>query len=275
MEEQLSCKFSAHCCATVRSQIARDPLKLCQFLLAKCQAAGVHVHHPATALSITTDVRGELASVRIGATDSSAETEIPATRLLLSAGAWTPQVFASLFENASVSIPVGSLAGHSLVVRAAPGVAGGGGDDGCHAVYANIGGLAPELYSRPDGVVYLAGVNSAEMPLPSLATGAEPVGEDLDTLKGIAKQLVRSDGDLEVVRTGLCFRPITARGTPILTRLTDEQLGVATRSGQEGGVFLAAGHGPWGISLSLGTGKVMAEMIQGREMSADVGRLGL
>ncbi|POR33684.1 Uncharacterized protein TPAR_06122, partial [Tolypocladium paradoxum] len=92
-----------------------DPLKLCQFLLGKCRAAGVRVHHPATALSVGADVRGELAHVRIGYTDSSAETELPATRLLLCAGAWTPQVFASLFRGATVAVPVGRLGGHSLV----------------------------------------------------------------------------------------------------------------------------------------------------------------
>ena len=43
----------------------------------------------------------------------------------------------------------------------------------------------------------------------------------------------------------------------------------------DGGVFIAAGHGPWGISHSLGTGKVMAEMLEGEELSADVGALGM
>ena len=51
--------------------------------------------------------------------------------------------------------------------------------------------------------------------------------------------------------------------------------GIATLGGAEGGVFLAAGHGPWGISQSLGTGKVMAEMVEGTELSAKIGMLGM
>lgn len=75
---------------------------------------------------------------------------------------------------------------------------------------------------------------------------------------------------------GLCFRPVTNRGTPILGRIPDERLGsIGTRGGSEGGVWLAAGHGPWGISLSLGSGKIMAEMIQGRSTSVSVSGLGL
>ena len=252
--------------------IDRDPLKLCKFLLEKCQAAGVHLHHPATALSAGMDVRGELSTVRIGHTDSSTESEIPATRLLLSAGAWTPSVFASLFKEAPINIPISSHAGHSLAVRNPSHV-----EDSCHAVYCSMDALSPELYSRPSGVIYLAGVNSGAIPLPSHATGAQPVEASVEELKGIASQLIASDGELEVVRTGLCFRPVTRRGTPFLARLEDGQLGdgVSTRPGAEGGVFLAAGHGPWGISLSLGTGRVVAEMMQGRELSADVSQLGL
>lgn len=250
-----------------------DPLKLCQFLLQQCQAAGVQVHHPATALSIGTDVRGELANVCIGYTDSSAATEIPATRVLLCAGVWTPQVFASLFRGATVEVPVGSLGGHSLVVRTP-----GGTGDVCHSVYCSLDdALSPEMYSRTNGDIYLAGVNSWTTPLPALATGATPAEESLEELRGIARRLIASEGELEVVRAGLCFRPVTDRGTPFITRLTDGQLGggIRTREGEEGGVFVAAGHGPWGITLCLGTGMVMAEMMCGKQTSVDMSGLGL
>lgn len=79
------------------------------------------------------------------------------------------------------------------------------------------------------------------------------------------------EDDLEILREGLCFRPVAAKGTPIVGRVADGVLGVKTT----GGVWIAAGHGPWGISLSLGTGKVMSEMVEGRPTSADVRQLGL
>lgn len=87
-----------------------------------------------------------------------------------------------------------------------------------------------------------------------------------------AQSLLGTDGeDVEVVREGLCFRLVTRMGTPILARIWDERLGgIGTREESEGGVFLVAGHGPWGISLSLGMGKVKSEMIEGRGTSVDV-----
>lgn len=86
------------------------------------------------------------------------------------------------------------------------------------------------------------------------------------------------DGDdFEVVRTGLCHRPITPRGVPLLKQLSHSDTGLGSSGDgevEEGGkVWVCAGHGPWGISLSLGTGRVLAEKVLGRAESADVSRL--
>ncbi|KAI8627886.1 FAD dependent oxidoreductase [Xylariaceae sp. FL1651] len=279
-----------------------DPLQLSHFLLQKCLDAGVHLHQPATALSVQTDVRGELSSVRIGDTTSSTETDVPCRRLVITAGAWSARVFSTLFPGSDKKLPISSLAGHSLVVRSPRwGTTKtrtqsqdegeereGESEKGCHAIFmTNSPGYSPEIFSRVGGNIYVAGLNSATEPLPDLATDAKGniSPQSIATLRGTAREVLGVEGgnggvetgDLEVVREGLCFRPVTPKGTPLLGRVPDEWLGrgVSTRNGAEGGVFVSAGHGPWGISMSLGTGKVLAEMIQGRKLSADVSRLGL
>lgn len=136
-------------------------------------------------------------------------------------------------------------------------------------------GYSPEIFSRMGEEIYVAGLNSAAIPLPKLATDSELDQESIDTLKKTAERLLGVDG-VEVVREGMCFRPVTRKGTPILCKIEDEKLGnVGTRGGAEGGVWLATGHGPWGITNSLGTGKVMSEMITGTATSVDVSGLGL
>ncbi|KAI1080543.1 FAD dependent oxidoreductase [Whalleya microplaca] len=259
-----------------------DPLQLSQFLLQKCLDAGVQLHHPAKAISIQTDVRNELSSICIADTHSSSETDIPCTAIVIAAGAWSPQVFSTLFPTSQLRLPISSLAGHSIVVRS-PRWAAEHEEHGCHAVFMTAKpGYSPEIFSRVGGQIYIAGLNSAAEPLPPLATDARRgiSGPAIETLRRTAREVLGpADGgdDLEVVREGLCFRPVTDRGTPVLSRIPDRYLGpsVGARQAPDGGVFLAAGHGPWGISHSLGTGKVMAEMIQGRELSADVSKLGL
>lgn len=77
-----------------------------------------------------------------------------------------------------------------------------------------------------------------------------------------AKRLIGND--LQVVREALCWRPVSAKGTPYLGKVPGEQ-----------GIWIAAAHGKWGISLGLGIGKVMTEMLQGKNTSADVSQLAL
>ena len=265
-------------------------MKLCRWLLQQCRDRGVRLYQPATVLSVGTDLRSsELASVRIAETTSSTETDIPCTRLIITAGAWSSGVFKSLFPHSDMTLPISSLAGHSLVVKCRRWPAASEDDDrqGCHAVYTtDPAGFSPELFSRVGGHIYVAGLNSSTMPLPDLATAREISSSSIAQLRRTAADLLGTglggdedeDDGVETVREGLCFRPITPWGTPVVSRISDEHLGagVATRPGADGGVFLAAGHGPWGISQGLGTGKVLAEMVQGRRpLSADVSALAL
>ncbi|KAI1092930.1 FAD dependent oxidoreductase [Rostrohypoxylon terebratum] len=255
-----------------------DPLQLSQFLLQKCVDAGVRLHHPAKAISIQTDVRNEVSSVCIADTQSSSETDVPCTNVVIAAGAWSPQVFATLFPTSEFKLPISSLAGHSIVVRS-PKWTKEHEDQGCHAVFLESQpGYSPEVFSRIGGHIYVAGLNSTTEPLPALATDSKNnISRDaIEKLCKTAQELLGVD-DVEVVREGLCFRPATEQGTPVLSRIPDNLLGPATKARPcpEGGVYLASGHGPWGISMSLGTGKVMAEMIQGRELSVDISQLSL
>lgn len=258
--------------------VDRDPLKLSQFLLSQCLERGVQFHHPAKAVSIGKDMREELASVRVVSTDSSSEVDIPCTRIVITAGAWSPQVFETLFPGARTKLPITALSGHSMVVKS-PRWAEELETKNCHAIYTtDESGAFPEMYSRVGGEIYLAGLNDASIPLPGLAIESKVYDTVVEKLQFICKRLLGLPSgidDLEVVRTSLCFRPVTSKGAPILSRIADEKLGgVKTRGGSDGGVFLAAGHGPWGISMSLGTGKVMAEMVQALPTSVDIKGLG-
>jgi glycine/D-amino acid oxidase-like deaminating enzyme len=224
-------------------------------------------------------MRNEIASIRILNTETHSETDLPCTKVLIAAGAWSPQVFSTLFPRAKKKLPISSLAGHSLVLRS-PRWRKEHQEMGCHAIFTtDEEGYSPEIFSRLGEEIYIAGLNSSSLALPDLATASVVDENAVNKLMRTSKRLLGVDDlkveDLEVLRKGLCFRPVTNRGTPFLTKIPDNMLGdVRVRGAGEGGVWLAAGHGPWGISLSLGSGKVMAEMIQGKPPSVDI-RLGL
>jgi len=234
-------------------------------------------------VSLNTDSSGTLSSITITSSTTSEPTILPCTRLIITAGAWTPHVFRSLFPALHTPIPITPLAGYSLLIQSPRWSVG---DElhpergGCHAVFTtDPSGYSPEIFSRAGGEIYIAGLNSSTIPLPAVATERKIDAKSIEVLKRTARRLLgKGEGeeveedDLVVLREGLCFRPV-GRGGPIVGPVGGKVLGVGMGEGD--GVWIAAGHGPWGISLSLGTGRVVAEMVEGRETSADVGGLEL
>ncbi|EGD94271.1 FAD dependent oxidoreductase [Trichophyton tonsurans CBS 112818] len=287
-----------------RDSVAQvDPLRLCKFMLARCIERGVQVHNPARAVSTTRDSGsgpgpGVISEVVIEDSQTLARRSLACTNIVFAAGPWTPRAFSALFPLSKAHIPVLSLSGYSLVLRSPRHTLHqeqevyGGKSHAVFTTHPQSCGFSPEVFSRTNAEIYLAGLNGLDIPLPEVATDAQSLmaKDKVARVREAARVLMGrpQDGgcggsngglegenidDLEVVREALCFRPYIESGLPIVARLQDSMTGTADRV--SGGLFMATGHGPWGISLSLGTGKVMAEMISGREPSADVSRLGL
>lgn len=264
-----------------------DPLLLCQFLLEQCLTKGVILHHPARAIRLVkvnpedpnspTSIDLEVAETgqSYGA-GSAVAREIWCDSLVIAAGCWTPRVYRTLFPNAGRIPKVTSLAGHSLILKSerwpkssttvTPTV------PPCHAIFtSDPSGFSPEMFSRAGGDIWLGGLNSSTLPLPNLASDAFGMisRSSIQTLTEVAKSLCGND--VEVIREGLCFRPVSATGAPIVAKIDEHDLGEGPKPKR--GVFVATGHGPWGISLSLGTGYVVSEMVLGKEPSVNVAAL--
>jgi glycine/D-amino acid oxidase-like deaminating enzyme len=233
---------------------------------------------PATSTSTITDVITSPDNAITGLTIRSpagSTTVLPCDALLLTAGVWTPRVFEALFPHATVSLPITHLSGHSIVLRSPrwtvpePGVSA---TTSCHAIFTTDqdARFSPGIFSRAGGDIYLAGLDTTAIPIPEFASEVQPEPASIEALMRTARKLL-GDDEFEVLGTGFCHRPVSKSGPPLLTRLTPEQTGV----GLHGGIWVSAGHGPWGISMSLGTGLALAELILGYSPSADVSQLGL
>lgn len=156
----------------------------------------------------------------------------------------------------------------------------------CHAIFtSDKAGFSPEILSRLGGEIWLGGLNSTTIPLPHLPPSmSSPSGDSptthasistastnaIQTLTEVGMKLLGPSA--EVIRSGLCFRPVAPTGRPVIAKMHEADLGDGAKV--KGGVFVVSGHGPWGISLSLGTGWVVGEMVLGRETSVDVSALG-
>ncbi|KAJ4406123.1 hypothetical protein N0V91_004795 [Didymella pomorum] len=257
-----------------------DPKRFCGWLKESVEGRGVRILNPAAATEVLRDAQGVLSGVRVVGSQDQQTHELPCTRLLITAGAWSPRVFATLFPTAQTRIPVSSLAGHSLLVRNPFFNPQELDKEVCHAVFAtDTLGFSPEWFARIGGELYLAGLNSTSIPLPDVATDVVASEKAIEQLKSCARVMMVDNGagkEIEVLRQGLCFRPVTSSGRPLVSRIPDAKLGgLRTRRGGEGGVFIAAGHGAWGISHAPGTGLVLAEMMEGRPPSAQIETLRL
>lgn len=236
---------------------------------------GVKLHQPCRPISIAHSDEGSLLEIENSVTQEHSSLQY--TALLIAAGAWSSIVTSTLFPTAPSTTrnEITALAGHALVLRSPhwpppaldPTDTTSAKSD-CHAVFTTEaeGGYSPEIFSRmPNGEVYLAGLNSSTYPLPKVANERVIDPAAIAVLKKTARRLCGQD--VEIMRESVCWRPVTRKGTPIIRELSD----VSKSGGSK--VFLAAGHGAWGISLSMGTGYCVAGMVQGKDMSEFVGRL--
>lgn len=81
----------------------------------------------------------------------------------------------------------------------------------------------------PDGCIYLAGLNSSTYPLPATADQRRLDAESVAVLKRTASKLL--GGEFEVVREGVCWRPVARKGVPIIADLGGGEEG---EEGEEG-----------------------------------------
>ena len=250
----------------------RDPLLLSQFLLDQARSRGVQLHHPATPTGVVTSPSNTLTGLTIRTADGAEQT-LPCDSLILTAGVWTPRVFSTLFPSSPTRLPITQLSGYSLVLRSPRWEEDPYTDNSprtSHAAFMTdpAAGFSPEIFSRASGDIYLAGLNTTDVPVADVGAHVVPEPREIARLKDVAKKMLGTE-QLDVLSEGLCHRPVMPTGMPLLTALSEHQTGVV------GKVWVSGGHGPWGISMSLGTGLVLAEMALGKAPSADVSQLRL
>ncbi|KAK9455169.1 FAD dependent oxidoreductase [Dipodascopsis uninucleata] len=281
-----------------------NPLELCEFLLSQCTSKGVEILYPCELESVTKTENGLLDKAVLRNRDTEeARTIDDISKIVIAAGPWTSYIFESLFPKAVYRPSVTPLTGFSVVMTS-PLLKTGetheptffNGDesmtgqiqDVCDALFVRpmgIGRWFPEIFSKSNGDLYMSGLNGNENH--SWVGGMAPgsfyerdltddqnwESENISTtinnftaLNLVAKSVLGPE--VVIKRKSSCMRPMTPNGDPIIGEVPSEVL-----DGYKG-VYICAGHGPWGINLCLGSGQVMAEMLlDGKVRSADISGL--
>jgi glycine/D-amino acid oxidase-like deaminating enzyme len=177
---------------------------------------------------------------------------LPAETVVIAMGPWSGQAAAWLPLP-----PVWGLKGHSITLQPTTPVPA----QALFVDYTTATGarLAPEVYPRPDGEVYLCGL-SEEVALPERPELVQPRPDAGPFLQQIAGTLSSSLAGLVPQRVQACYRPVTADGLPFLGQVPEVT-----------GAYVATGHSCWGILNAPASGLAMAELlVDGHAHSVDL-----
>ena len=210
------------------------PARFTAALIDAARARGARIH-----TGVVADVvrRGDAAS---GVVTADGET-LEGDAIVLAMGPWTGRLAGRL------RLPsVYGLKGYSVTL-AAPDVP-------AHALFvdyrtADGRALEPEIFPRPEGEVYVCGM-ADPAPLPDSPEAVEVNESCCDTLARAAGRVSAALASARIVRRQACYRPVTDDGVPVIGPVPGAR-----------GVFVATGHGPWGILNAPATGLAMAELI--------------
>lgn len=118
------------------------------------------------------------------------------------------------------------------------------------AQYTDVGGgyREPEIYPRADEVYVCGGADAVD--LPEDALGVAVKDGDVKVLEDFARAVSAELASAKMTARQSCYLPLSPDGIPVIGELDKVP-----------GVYIAAGHGCWGILNSPATGKAVAEII--------------
>ena len=200
------------------------------------RAAGVRFRFGTTIAGI------DRAGARIGGVRTSAGT-LTADRYVVAAGSFSPQLLAPL----GIRIPVYPVKGYSITVPITDAAAAPESTimDETHKVAVTR--LGDRI--RVGGTAELAGYSMA-LREPRRAT-----------LEHVVTDLFPQGGDVSQATFWCGLRPMTPDGTPVVGPTPIDNL------------LLATGHGTLGWTMAAGTGRVIADIVSGRQPDIDISGL--
>ncbi|MCL6607015.1 MAG: FAD-binding oxidoreductase [Geminicoccaceae bacterium] len=108
-----------------------------------------------------------------------------------------------------------------------------------------------EIYPRADGSVVVAGLSRPARP-PAEPTAVGPDPGAAERLLAAARAVLPALSHARRVEPRACLRPVSADGTPLLGPVPGRP-----------GLWLATGHGPWGILEGPASGELLADLLLG------------
>ena len=200
-------------------------------------------------------------------------------RLVIAAGPWTPMVFEALFPASTIDLRPVIDVGDYIIFRHSEPTS----DECIAAVYMDdIVGHKLEFAGRNDSTIWLCGERGRPGKIPPVGETAPPSKEAIVNMMGHAEKFLKhGDGKacrLRVASIGRAFRPDRQSGLPVIAAVPRSMLAANQDEAFDDNtstIFLCSGHGHYGVTLGLGSGRLMSQIVLGVKTDIDLSLFGL
>jgi len=248
-----------------------------RFLLDEIKAPGARALFAAETVKVKRRPGCDVSSVVIRT--GCREEEVACDRLLIAAGPWSPGISRALFPTARRDLPIHADTGSYSMLFRFPQITIKPDCRNKSVVLRSEGQHSLQLMMRDDGLVHAATVPPVTLDLGSAAANGriERIGDDLRALEAEIQSLLSVPS--EVVLRRACFSPVTESRLPIISQVPsawlDSECNGIHDDERRSEVFVLGGHGYWGIAASLGSGKLMAQLMLGEKTDVDITQFSL
>lgn len=138
-----------------------------------------------------------------------------------------------------------------------------------------------EFSGRNDGSIWVCGQRNYTAELPPPNKEDQPDDQVISNLMDYTRRFVHTNGhsmDEEipnptVLAKGRSFRPSTVSGLPFISKVPPQLL-VASEEDHTScpEVFVCYGHGSYGITLGMGSGKLIAQLVNNEKTDIDLSK---
>ncbi|KAK3938169.1 hypothetical protein QBC46DRAFT_441324 [Diplogelasinospora grovesii] len=205
---------------------------------------------------------GTIQGIKCASSKSGDTYSFPCQKLILAAGPWTPSQVKTLFPDSTLDLRPSTNAGDWVIFQ-----------------------NPNPMNDKTTAVVFFDDiVRSWNMPGGTMED--EPNEEVIVALLRYSERFIRRSRDssekravqLQVKEKGRAFRPFTEPGLPIISAIPARQLVPSSSSRTRSvpsNVFICFGHGSYGVTLGMGSGKLMAQVVRGETPDIDLTKFTL
>jgi glycine/D-amino acid oxidase-like deaminating enzyme len=256
----------------------RNPAGIGKWLERECTAMGVEIRTSTAAVATILSDCGAMKGVQRASAKSGNSYILPCQKLVLTAGPWTPSQVKTLFPGSTLDLKPSTNAGDWIIFQNKNPV-----ETKTTAVvfFDDIVHEKLEYAGRNDGSIWVCGRRNHVAALPPPGIEDRPDDIVISDLIDYSHRFIRQGGNadsekspgLAVIAKGRAFRPSTVSGLPFISGIPSKYL-LSSRESHSipSGVFICYGHGSYGITLGMGSGQLIAQLVRGQKPDIDISR---